>query len=136
MEINFWKKKSINSWFIDGKIRDKQSHISSLKNGENILNSSDDIESQYFSSILATPNHCVINNLPDKFIPKLVTDQDTAHLTALPLLEEIKNAVLYLSGDSTPNPDGFFFWTFISTFLTYKDVVKPTRYFFTNNYIM
>jgi hypothetical protein len=99
---------------MEAKIMDKQSHISSLKNGEDILNSSADIEVhvlQYFSSIFATPNHCVINNLSDKFIPKLVTDQDTAHLTALPLLEEIKNAV--------------FFWTFTSAFLEYKDVSNP-----------
>lgn len=148
---NFYQDKHKHTRFIEGdrntsffhrscKIRDTQSYISLLKDGDEVLTSHEDIENHvlnYFTNIFSTHSEYVENDLPDRYIPNIVTFVENDMLTAVPLAEEIKNAVFDLSGDSAPGPDGFpghfyyHFWHIIG-----NDVVKSTQYFFTHNYIM
>lgn len=101
VERNFWREKSRRSRFINGdrniaflhrtaKILERQSHISMLKTGYTILSSSTDIERHtvdYLTKIFATPNQVMANSLPDKLIPRLVTDIENTQLTSLPSME-------------------------------------------------
>lgn len=116
---DFWKDKAKNAKFIDGdrntsyfhrsvKIREAQSYISLLKNNDDVLTNSFDIEThvlQYFTNIFAADPHYVVNDLPERLIPSLVTAEDNFLLTSLPSAADIKNAVMALSGDSAPGPD-------------------------------
>lgn len=101
-----------------------------------ILTEVADIEAhvlEYFTNIFTSHAQHTSNELPDQFIPSLVTAQNNE----LPNHEKIKNAVLSLNGDSTAGPDGFsshFYQTFWP--IVGSDVVKSTQFFFTNNYIM
>jgi len=67
----------------------------------------------------------------------MVTAAENGRLTDIPQLEEIRNVVFDLGGDSAPRPDGYpghfyqRFWHIIG-----EDVVKSTQYFFMHNYIM
>lgn len=147
----FWQEKSKNIRFLEGdrnttffhrqaKIREAQSHISLLKNGEELLNTNDDIENHvlyYFTNIFSANVRYVENDLPNKFIPNLVTAEENNMLTALPSFEDVKKAVFDLDGDAAPGPDGFpghffqYFWHIIGA-----DVVNSTQHFFLHNYIM
>ncbi|AES78008.2 hypothetical protein MTR_7g022910 [Medicago truncatula] len=49
----------------------------------------------YFSKIFASPPNCVVNNLPQKLIPCLVSFEDNQFLTSLPSGSEIKNDVFH-----------------------------------------
>jgi len=148
---SFWQDKHKHARFIEGdrntaffnrsaKIRDAQSFISLLKDGNNVLTNSADVENHvldYFTIIFSVNEDYIANDLPDKYIPQLVTPADNDFLTALPLADEIKRAVFDLSGDAAPGPDGYSgqfyhcYWHIIG-----GDVVKSTQYFFTHNYIM
>lgn len=101
VERNFWREKSRRSRFINGdrniaffhrtaKILERQSHIGMLKTGYTILSFSTDIERHtvdYLTKIFATPNQVMANSLPDKLIPRLVTDIENTQLTSLPSME-------------------------------------------------
>jgi len=148
---SFWQDKNKQDRFIEGdrntgffhistKIREVQSYISMLKDGEEVLTSKEDIEChvlQYFTDIFSAASKCVENDLPEKYIPRKVTDEDNAMLTAIPSEEEVKHVVFDLNGDAAPGPDGYpgyfyqHFWRIIS-----HDVVNSTQYFFQHNYIM
>lgn len=111
-----WKDRAKNVMFIDGdrntfyfhrsvKIREIKSYISLLKNNHDVLTDTIDIEThvlQYFTNIFAADPHYVVNDLPDRLIPSLVTAEDNVLLTSLPSAADIKNVVMALSGDSTP----------------------------------
>jgi len=147
----FWKDKNKNAKFLEGdrntaffhrnaKIREAQSYVSLLKDGETVLNNLNDIEQhvlQYFTNIFSAPTSYVANDLPNRLIPSIVTEAENNMLTAIPLHDEIKGAILDLNGDSAPGPDGYsghffqHFWNIIGA-----DVVRSTQYFFTHNYIM
>ena len=61
----------------------------------------------YFKSIFSIDNNCVQNDMLDRSIPCLVSEEDNRSLLTLPLCEEIKDVVFYLNGDGAPSPDGF-----------------------------
>lgn len=78
------------------KIREKQSNISFLRHGEETLTNKNAIEEHilhYFTYIFTSTDQYLPTDLPDKYIPNLVTGQDNEALTTLPLYEEIKHAV-------------------------------------------
>ena len=147
----FWQEKSKNVRFLEGdrntaffhrqaKVREAQGHISILKNGDEILSTTEAIESHvlnYFNNIFAVSESYEENDLPDRLIPSLVTLEDNTMLTTVPSSDEVKRAVFDLNGDSAPGPDGFsghfyhHFWHIIGA-----DVVKSTQHFFVHNYIM
>lgn len=118
---NFWHEKSKNVRFLDGdrntaffhrqaKIRNAQSHISLLKDGDANLSHTEDIESHvlnYFTNIFSATETYEENDLPDQYIPQLVTSEDNDIITAMPLPAEIHKAVFDLGSDSAPGPDGF-----------------------------
>ena len=148
---SFWQNKFKHARFIEGdrntaffhrsaKIRDAQSYISLLKDGTDILSNSEDIEAHvlsYFTNIFSVNSDYVENDLPNKYIPQIVTLEENAMLTAIPPADEVKRAVFDLSGDAAPGPDGYSghfyqcFWGIVG-----EDVVKSTQYFFLHNYIM
>jgi hypothetical protein len=148
---SFWQDKNKQARFLEGdrntaffhrftKIRDAQSYISLLKNGDEVLISKEDIEAhvlQYFTDIFSAPSVHIENELPDKYIPNIVTTEDNAMLTAIPTVEEVKHAVFDLNGDAAPGPNGYsghfyqHFWHIIGI-----DVVNSTQHFFLHNYIM
>jgi len=148
---SFWQDKNkqarlikgdTNTGFFHGstKIRDVQSYISLLKDGDEVLTSKEDIESHvlhYFTNIFSTSSEYVENDLLDKYIPLKVSDEDNDMLTAIPSSEEVKHAVFDLNGDAAPGPDGYpsyfyqHFWHIIG-----HDVMNSTQYFFQHNYIM
>ena len=64
-------------------------------------------------------------------IPVLVDEHTNSPLTLIPSVEEIKNAVFALNGDSAPVPDGFggfFFHTYWS--IVKQDLINDVQYFF------
>jgi len=91
----------------------------------------------YFTNIFYTHFDCIVNDLPNRYIPHSVTDEDNALLTAIPSFDEIKHAVFDLNGEAAPGPDGYpghfyhHFWHIIG-----QEVVLSTQHFFQHNYIM
>lgn len=148
---SFWQSKNKNARFLEGdrntaffhrstKIREAQSYISLLKDGNEVITNTEDIEAHvlsYFTNIFAAHSDYIENNLPNRFIPHLVTDEDNVMLTTVPSAEEIKHATFDLSDEAAPGPDGYpgcfyqHFWNIIS-----QDVVMSTQHFFKHNYIM
>lgn len=68
--------------------------MSILKKDGQILDNAEAIENHvlhYFSSLYASENICVDNDLVDNLIPSMVSNEDNAMLTNLHTLEEVKN---------------------------------------------
>lgn len=120
-EEEFCREKSRLNWHCYGdrntsffhrvtKIRHASKSMSILKKGEEILEDQESIAQhvlQYYTSLYATNNDCVSNNLIGNVIPKLVSGPDNAMLTRLPFHDEIKQAVFGMNDDGAPGPDGF-----------------------------
>ena len=85
----------------------------------------------YFQNIFGGVNNCVDNGLVAKVIPSLVSMEENAALIAMPLFEDIKNAVFDMNADGAPGPDGFggpffqHFWDIVGV-----DVVNSVQDFF------
>lgn len=92
------------------KIRQVTKSMSVLKNGDLILDDNDAIAIhvlRYYSSLYASSNDCIPNDLISSVVPSLVSSDDNNMLSKLPTHEEIKDAVFSLNGDGAPGPDGF-----------------------------
>lgn len=61
----------------------------------------------YFQGIFGTLNDCVVNDLVERAIPPMVTNDENIMLTTMPLEDEIRKAVFDMNADGTPGPDGF-----------------------------
>ncbi|XP_057779947.1 uncharacterized protein LOC130998549 [Salvia miltiorrhiza] len=69
-------------------------------------------------------------------VQNCVTQQHNSQLTSIPADEEIKAAVLDLSGDSAAGPDGFIGIFFQRCWDTIQsDIIKAVRTFFTKSYL-
>lgn len=104
-EVEFWKEESRMNWHAFGdrntevfhktaKIRHVTKQISFLKHGEQILHKPNEIEEHilnHYKAIFASDKMCQQNDLVDKVIPKLVSNEDNAMLSMLPYMEEVRN---------------------------------------------
>ncbi|XP_060200158.1 uncharacterized protein LOC132628392 [Lycium barbarum] len=121
IEEEFWRQKAGIQWQSEGdrntryfhslvKGRRKILHLSSIQNAEGEWKEDDDqiagaaidfYQSQFTKE--KTSQDC---RLLDVIAPK-VTQGKNSFLSAIPTLEEVKNVVFALSGDSACGPDGF-----------------------------
>lgn len=69
----------------------------------------------YFSSIYASENCCVQNDIISKTVPPLVTIKDNGFLTNIPTKSDVHSAVFGVNGDGVPGPNGFW-WVLINHF--------------------
>jgi len=140
-----WKEKARDPNFINGdrntsyfhrlaKFRAAAKPITLLYNEDIVITEPADIEVHvlnYFTSIFSIDNNCVQNEILDRSVPSLVSEEDNHNLLRLPLHEEIKNAVFDLNGDGASGPDGFgghfyhTFWDIIET-----NVIHSVQEFF------
>ncbi|GAU30907.1 hypothetical protein TSUD_381220 [Trifolium subterraneum] len=149
MEEMFWSEKSKVKWHTDGdrntayfhrvaKIKNTSSLISTLRNGDIVLNSTEEVSAHvvdHFSSLFNDSAPFVDNGLVEEVIPCLVTDRINKMLTILPSHDEIKSAVFGLNNDSAPGPDGFgvvFFQTYWD--IIKQDVINAVLQFFTTGW--
>ena len=85
----------------------------------------------YFQNIFGGNNNCISNGMAANVVLLFVSEEDNAALTAMPLLDEKKNALFGLNVDGAPGPDGFrasfyqFFWEIVAT-----DIVCSVQEFF------
>jgi len=141
----FWREKSRNQNFIFGdrntayfyrmaRIKSSAKPITLLMNGNDRITDSNEMEAHvvsYFQNIFCSTNNCIFNGMAAKVVPVLVSDVENTNLIAMPLFDEIKNAVFDLNADSAPGPDGFrahfyqFFWDIVAV-----DVVSSVQEFF------
>ncbi|GAU13228.1 hypothetical protein TSUD_245980 [Trifolium subterraneum] len=150
MEEMFWSEKSKVKWHTDGdrntayfhrvaKIKNTSSLISTLRNGDIVLNSTKEVSAHvvdHFSSLFNDSAPFVDNGLVEEVIPCLVTDRINKMLTILPSHDEIKSAVFGLNNDSAPGPDGFgavFFQTYWD--IIKQDVINAVLQFFTTGWL-
>ena len=120
-EDQFWREKARNQSFIYGdrntayfhrvpRIKSASKPISMLHDGNVRITEPTAIEEHvltYFQNIFGGVNNCVDNGLVAKVIPSLVSTEENAALIAMPLFEDIKNAVFDMNADGAPDPDGF-----------------------------
>lgn len=131
-EEEFWREKSRLNWHCHGdgntnffhqvtKIRYASKSMSVLKDGEFIIDEQGGIEQHvlnFFSTLYASNNDCVPNDLISRGVPSMVTDANNDILTGTLSPEEIKLTVFSMNGDGASGPDGF--WgLFLSAFLGY-----------------
>jgi len=120
-EDQIWREKARNQSFIYGdrntayfhriaRIKSAFKPISMLHDGNVRITEPTTIEEHvltYFQNIFGGVNNCVDNGLVAKVIPSLVSTEENAALIAMPLFEDIKNAVFDMNADGAPDPDGF-----------------------------
>lgn len=121
------------------KIINVSKQLSILRQGDTILEDTADLETHvtgYFGNLYASNNSCTDNGIVERVIPSLVTDEDNKMLTDLPSMDEVKEAVFSMDGNSVAGPDGFggcilkAFWDIVGI-----DVFKVLQ-FFEQNWIM
>lgn len=84
--------------------------MSILKSGDSILDNQADIEQHvldYYTNLFGTENVCTNSYFISNVIPNLVTVEDNAMLTNLPIMEEVRAAVFDMNCSGAPGPDGF-----------------------------
>jgi len=108
--------------------------INLLYDGDIVITALEDIEVHvlnYFTSIFSMDNDCGHNDMLDRCVPCLVSEDDNHRLLRLPLRDEIRDAVFDLNGEGVPGPDGFgghlyhTFWDIIE-----PDVIQSVQEFF------
>lgn len=144
-EEEFWREKSRLKWHCHGdrntnffhqvtKIRYASKSMSVLKDGEFIIDEQGGIEQHvlnFFSTLYASNNDCVPNDLISRGVLSMVTDANNDILTGTLSPEEIKLAIFSMNGDGALGPDGsggcFYqhFWDIIG-----QDVCNSVSQFF------
>lgn len=84
--------------------------MSILKNGDLLLDSPSLLEQhvvQYYSNLYASENDCVDNGLVEKFIPKLVSNEDNVMVTNILTIKDVRTIVFSLIRSGAPGPNGF-----------------------------
>ncbi|PKA50046.1 integrator complex subunit 11 [Apostasia shenzhenica] len=117
----FWRQKATVKWWKEGdsninffhnavKKKRKKLNIDKLRNEEGSwISSPEDIENSgtiFYSNLLKTEG-CHFSDTDFYFIPNLIVDHDNEVLTAVPNLDEVKDAVFSIHKDSAAGPDGF-----------------------------
>lgn len=87
------------------KVRHTIKQLSTLKNGDAVLNSYAEIEQHildFYTGLYASNNSCINNGITDRVVPSLVSSEDNAMLTAIPTAEEVKSAFFSMNGLGAP----------------------------------
>ncbi|CAH9072676.1 unnamed protein product [Cuscuta europaea] len=145
IERKFWKQKANIKWLKEGdantiffhsyaKMRKKMYTINSIQNTEGEpVNALPDIASaaiHFFKDLYSVEPTVSLEQI-QKYIPKIISEEDNYMMTKLPEEEEVKAAVWDLNSKGAPGPDGFngiYFkkcWSIVCT-----DVVKAIQKFF------
>lgn len=114
--------------------------MSILQVGDEVISAQQDIEQhvlQYFTSLFASKNRCIPNDLIDKVIPLLVSSEDNTTLTAASSLEEVRNAVFSMNSNGTLGPDSFG-WCFYKKIwpIIAMDVFNSVSQFFLQGWLL
>ena len=145
IQDQFWREKARNQSFIYGdrntayfhrmaSIKSSAKVITFIQDGETRITKSRLMEEHvvsYFQNIFGGNNNCVNNGLAATVIPFMVTEEENAMLAAMPMFDEIKDAVFTMNADGAPGPDGFgghfyqHFWDIVSA-----DLVSSVQEFF------
>lgn len=129
LNYQIWREKARDQNVINGdhntsyfhrvaKFRAAAKPTTLLYDGDTVITEPADIEVHvlnYFTSIFSMDNNCVQNDMMDRCVRCLVSDEDNHNLLRLPLRDETKGAIFDLNGDGAPGPDGFgghFYHTF------------------------
>jgi len=145
IQDQFWRKKARNQSFIYGdqntayfhrmaSIKSSAKVITFIQYGETRITEPRLMEEHvvsFFQNIFGGNNNCVNNGLAATVIPFMVTEEENAMLAAMPMFDEIKDAVFTMNADGAPGPDGFgghfyqHFWDIVSA-----DLVSSVQEFF------
>ncbi|XP_019435941.1 PREDICTED: uncharacterized protein LOC109342405 [Lupinus angustifolius] len=121
-------------------LKTKNKESSKLQVGDSILSEQNDIADhvqQFYTNLFESPNLTSINALIQSVIPKLVSDVNNLFLTKLPSSEEIKQAVISMSGDSSPGPDGFEGCFYQQCWdIVHLDVCNSVKQFFSQGWLL
>lgn len=145
LNYQIWREKARDQNVINGdhntsyfhrvaKFRAAAKPITRLYDGDIVITEPIDIEVHvfnYFTSIFSVDNNCVQNDMLDRCVPCLVSDEDSHNLLRLPLRNEIKDAVFDLNEDGAPGPDDFgghFYHTYWD--IIEADVIQSVQEFF------
>ena len=145
IQDQFWREKTRNQSFIYGdrnttyfhrmaRIKFSEKAITFIQDGDARITEPrlmEDHVVSYFQNIFGGNNNCVNNGLVATVIPSMVTEEENAMLAAMPLFDEIKDAVFSMNVDGAPGPDGFgghfyqHFWDIV-----FVDLVSSVQEFF------
>lgn len=121
LEEPFWKLKARIKWLQEGDRNTKSFHavvaerrrqmvIHKLKNSQgHWIDHEDAIADEaahFFSNLLSDDSSGSSDDLL-KFIPNLISSEENSFLEAVPTMEELRQVVFAMDGDSAPGPDGF-----------------------------
>lgn len=90
------------------KVRQSSKQMFMLRNWDCILDTTDAIENhvlQYFTSLYPSENCFLENDLVDRVVPSLVSNEDNVFLTNFSSMEEVKSTVFDMNGVGAPGPD-------------------------------
>ncbi|XP_024632876.1 uncharacterized protein [Medicago truncatula] len=135
----FWREKARNQSFIYGDRNTAYFHrMARIKaSSKPIPTEIEEHVLTYFQNIFGGVNNCIDNGLVAKVIPTLVSIEENAALIAMPLFNEIKNAVFDMNADGAPGHDGFgghfyqHFWDIVGV-----DVVSSVQQFFYTGHLI
>lgn len=144
----FWQQKAGFDWFENGdkntrffhsivKGRRKRLHLNRIRNSEGTwIEEEGDIATEainfYNAQFMQERDATAFPLL--RHIPKLINEEDNASLCQLPTMEEVKNIVFSLNGDSASGPDGLTGRCYQSCWeVVGNDVVKMVKEFFRGN---
>ncbi|XP_070035767.1 uncharacterized protein [Nicotiana tomentosiformis] len=121
IEEQYWKQKARMNWFAEGdrNTRFFHKHVNGkrqklnlkkiqgadsnwLETQELMANVALEFYSNQFTQTGDTTNYAMLNN-----IPTMVTLEQNLELCKYPTIDEVKDAIFALSGDSAGGPDGF-----------------------------
>ncbi|VFQ73116.1 unnamed protein product, partial [Cuscuta campestris] len=144
-EVVYWKQKANAKWLEHGDMNSKVFHafangkkrklainhiISPTGIGLSDSSQIRDAAITHFSKqFLAPAEPPPLHNL--SHLPSLLSDEDNTMLTALPTLEEVKNAIWNLDSNSASGPDGYNGVFFRTTWdIIKEDMLKASQEFF------
>ncbi|XP_062013933.1 uncharacterized protein LOC133730332 [Rosa rugosa] len=147
----FYCDKSRIKWLSEGdrntsffhamvKVRQLKHSLSVLRDGSRVIDDPKEISDHvinYFSDLFTADSSVIDTGLVSQVIPKIVTNEENAQLTAIPTSEEIFQVMCSMDHNSSPGPDGFggvFYmkcWSIVG-----EDVIQAVQSFFTHGYIL
>ncbi|KAL6194794.1 hypothetical protein ACLB2K_035870 [Fragaria x ananassa] len=147
VQESFWKEKARLKWLSEGdrnsaffhamcRTRRNRSSITLLRDGNQVFDDPHSIQDHivnYYMDLFAKHANYQDSGLVSRVIPSMVTEEENASLTSVPLPEEIWGAVKSMDLDSAPGPDGFNGHFFVSCWdIVGVEVIKAVQYFFTH----
>ncbi|KAL6205977.1 hypothetical protein ACLB2K_023228 [Fragaria x ananassa] len=151
LQEKFFCDKSRVKWLTEGdrntsffhamvKVHQLKQSLSIMRDGGCIIDDPKDISDHvvnYFKDLFTADSAVRDTGLVVQVIPKLVTSEENALLTAIPMSAEIFQTMCSMDHNSSPGPDGFrgvFFmkcWSIVGV-----EVVQAVQSFFISGYIL